>query len=67
MHRPTTYNDSSVDSHDEVEPRLHGKLQVGVSQDLEAEEPLLLLLFLPWILAVEAGYEAVESVEHVCH
>lgn len=59
------YNDSSVDSHDKVEPRLNGKLQIDVSQDLEAEQPLL--LFLPGILAIKAGYEAVEGVEHGCH
>lgn len=68
---PSTYNDSSVDAHDKVEPRLHGQLRVGVAQDLEAEEALLLILvvvlFLPRVLAVEAGDEAIEGVEHVGH
>lgn len=66
-----TYNDSSVDAHDKVEPRLHGQLRVGVAQDLETKEALLLVLvvvlLLPRVLAVEAGDEAIEGVEHVGH
>lgn len=56
------YNHAAVDAHNEIEPWVNGKLQVRISQHLESKEALLLLL--ARILAVEAGYEAVESVEH---
>lgn len=56
------YNHTPIYAHDKVEPWLNSELQVGVAQDLEAKEPLL--LFLPGILAVEAGDEAVEGVKH---
>lgn len=56
------YNHASIDPHNKVEPRLDGELRVGVAQHLEPKQPLLLLR--TGILAVKAGYEAVEGVEH---
>lgn len=57
------YNHSSINAHDEVEPRLDRKLEVCISQHLESKQPLLMLL-LPRVVAVEARHETVERVEH---
>lgn len=57
------YDGAPIDADDEVEPGLDGELQVGVAQHLEAKQALLLLL-LAGVVAVKAGYEAVERVEH---
>ena len=57
-----TYNHPAVDADHEVEPGLYRQLQVGVAQHLEAQTLALLLVGLG--LAIQAGYEAVQSVEH---
>lgn len=38
------YNYTAIDANDEVEPRLHGEIEVGVAQDLEAVPVALFLL-----------------------
>lgn len=62
--RTWVVNHAPVDPNDEVEPWLDGKLQVCVSQHLEAKQVLLVVVLLSGILAVETGYEAVERIEH---
>lgn len=57
------YNHAAVDADDKVKPGLNAELEVGVAQDLKAKcavgrLPLRLRI------AIEAGYEAIESVEH---
>lgn len=55
--RSDSYNWSPIDSNNEVKPRLNCKLQVCVSQHLEAKGTLLVLLLRS--VAVQAGHESV--------
>ena len=56
---------AAVDADDEVVPGLDGYVVVLVAKDLEAEGAVAVSGDLRRGVGVEAGYEAVESSEHV--
>ena len=56
------YNWPSIDSNNVIEPGLDWQLEVRVPQDLKAERVAVVLTLRG--VAVQAGHEAVECVEH---
>lgn len=63
MFKQSTYNRSSVDANNKVEPGLDSKLKVGVPQDLEAKRaPFLSSLLLD--ISVQARDETIQRIEH---
>ena len=58
-------NLSPIDADDKVIPGLNGYVAVLVAEDLEAEGAIAVSGDLRRGVGVEAGYEAVESSEHV--
>lgn len=66
--RERTHNHAAVDADDVFEPGLCLELEVCIAQDLEAVpvvvSGLALLALVGRGVAIEAGYEAVEGVEH---
>ena len=59
------FNPSPVDADDEVVPRLNRYVVVLVAEDLEAKGAVAVAGGGRGGVGVEAGYEAVESSEHV--